>query len=294
VRLLLAVLTASLLVSACASGSSEPGPAAEPTSTEPTSTEPTSTEPAADPDAPVADLHVECRGEAGPTVVLVAGLNTSGRTFRNLQADLAGTARTCFYDRAGIGDSAPLADAAPDPSPGSAAEDLRATLAAEGIDPPYVLLGWSYGGLVAQAYAGMFHDDLAGLVLEDTSVRGQFTDPALVDSSIDWMDGGRQVDREALLRELAHQALGNLTVAVLSQDADGSWVPAFYRAHDGLARSSSDGVHAVAIGSGHAMHEDVPGLVRRTVEAVLAAARADEELPGCRRLFAGERVRCRV
>ena len=100
-RHLLAVLTACLLVSGCASSSSEHQPAAaEPTSAEPTSAEPTSAAPV-DPEAPVADLHVECRGDAGPTVVLVAGLNTSGDTFRDLQAELAGTARTCFYDRAG-------------------------------------------------------------------------------------------------------------------------------------------------------------------------------------------------
>jgi len=289
VRDLIAVLTACLLASGCASGSSEQKPAAA----QPTSAESTSAEPV-DPDAPVADLHVECRGDAGPTVVLVAGLDTSGDTFRDLQAKLDGTARTCFYDRAGIGDSPPLADAAPDPSPGSAAADLRATLAAEGIEPPYVLLGWSYGGLVAQAYAVDFPDDLAGLVLEDTSVREQFTDPVLMNPSIDWAEGGRQVDQDALLHQLAHVSLGDLPVALLSQDTQESWVPAFYRAHDRIARSSSDGVHAIGIGSGHAMHEDVPGLVARTVEAVWSAAASGTELPGCPVLFRDERVRCRI
>jgi hypothetical protein len=289
VRHLLAVLTACLLVSGCASGSSEHQPAAA----EPTSAEPTSDEPV-DPDAPVADLHVECRGDAGPTVVLVAGLDTSGDTFRDLQAELAGTARTCFYDRAGIGDSAPLAEAAPDPSPGSAAADLRATLAAEGIEPPYVLLGWSYGGLVAQAYAVDFPEDLAGLVLEDTSVREQFTDTDLVDPYQDWEEGGRTVDERALKAQLRVVDPGDLPVALLSQDTQESWVPAFYRAHDRLARSSSDGVHAIGIGSGHAMHEDVPGLVARTVEAVWSAASGGTELPDCPVFFRDENVRCRI
>lgn len=187
-----------------------------------------------------------------------------------------------------------MADAAPDPSPGSAAADLRATLAAEGIDPPYVMLGWSYGGLVAQAYAASFGDELAGLVLEDTSVREQFTDPGLVDSSIDWTEGGRQVDQDALLHQLAHMSLGNVRIAVLSQDSRESWVPAFYRAHDRIAGATSDGIHAIGLGSGHVMHEDVPGLVARTVEAVVAAASAGKELPGCREVFAGQEVRCRI
>ena len=120
------------------------------------------------------------RGDAGPTVVLVAGLDTSGDTFRDLQADWPAPPGRCVYDRAGIGDSAPLADAAPDPSPGSAAADLRATLAAEGIEPPYVVLGWSYGGLVAQAYAGRSATTSPAWCSRTPRSATQFTDPALV------------------------------------------------------------------------------------------------------------------
>ena len=247
-----------------------------------------------DPAAPVGDLHVECAGDAGPTVVLVAGLGTSGDTFRDLQEELAGTARTCFYDRAGIGDSARLADAAPDPSPGSAAADLRATLQAEGVDPPYVLLGWSYGGLVAQAYAADFPDDLAGLVLEDPSVREQFTDATLDNPDIDWSEGGRDVDRDALVQQLAGLDLGDLPVTVLSQDLDEPWIEAWWVTHDRLARATSDGVHAVGVGSGHAMHEDAPRLVARAVVATWTAAAEGTALAGCREVFRGLRVRCRV
>jgi pimeloyl-ACP methyl ester carboxylesterase len=285
VRPALALLLACLLVPGCADDSSREDPTATPQA---------GVEPAPDPDAPIDDLHLECAGDAGPTVVLVAGLDTSGSTFRDLQADLSATARTCVYDRAGIGDSPALAAEAPDPSPGSAAADLRATLAARGIDPPYVLLGWSYGGLVAQAYAVDFPEDLAGLVLEDTSVREQFADPDLVDPSMDWREGGRPIDVHALRAELAVVDLADLPVVALSQDSKEWWAPSFYRTHDRLARASSDGVHAIGIGSGHAMHEDVPDLVAHAVEAVWAAASAGAGLPACKAVFGDERVRCRV
>ena len=292
----LALVTACVVASGCASEAGGDAPPPSPSSSSSSSSassEPVA-EPAVDPQAPRADLHLDCAGDGGPTVVLVAGLNTSGGTFLDLQGRLARTARTCFYDRAGIGDSAPLDPAAPDPSPGSAAADLHATLQASGVEPPYVLLGWSYGGLVAQAYAVDFPADLAALVLEDTSVREQFTDPVLVNPGIDWAEGGRDVDQKALRRQLDRIELGDLPVMALSQDTDERWVPAFYRAHDRLARATSDGVHAIGIGSGHAMHEDVPRLVLRAVLATWTAASDGTGLPGCRAVFRGEKVRCRV
>lgn len=108
-------------------------------------------------------------------------------------------------------------------------------------------------------------------MLEDTSVREQFTD--------------REVDQDALVEQLAGLHVGDLTVAVLSQDARDPWVAAFHRTHDRLARASTDGVRAIGIGS---------GLVARAVEAVWSAASAGTELPPCRVVFRGEKVRCRV
>ena len=148
-----------------------------------------------------------------------------------------------------------------------------------------VVLGWSYGGLVAQAFAATYPDDIAGLVLQDTAVRAQFTDPTLRENDegqgVVWSEGGRDVDTEALLTELADLDFGDLPVAVLSQDATGPWAQAWYAAHDGLARMSSDSVHVVGVGSGHVMHEDVPALVSATVAAMVTALRDGTRLSPC-------------
>lgn len=285
---------ACLLVALAAAGcvSEGSGTADRPASGSPA---PTST-PAAAPDASPGrpGLHLDCAGEGGPAIVLIAGLNTSGGTFADLRDRLAEGTTACFYDRAGIGESPPLAADAPDPSPGSAAADLRATLTAAEVEPPYVLLGWSYGGLVAQAFAKDDPDDLVGLVLEDTSVREQFTGGALTDRGFVWREGGRRIDAGAVARQLAGLDLGDLPVAVLSQDTRARWVGPWYRAHDRLARGSSDGIHAIGIGSGHAMHDDVPGFVARAVQTVWSAAAAGTALPACRVVFATAGGRCRV
>ena len=247
--------------------------------------------------APAAAMHMECSGEGGPTVVLLAGLDTSGDTFTSLAADLAGSGQACWYDRAGTGSSPALPDDAPDPSPGSSATELHDALSTEGIEAPYVVLGWSYGGLVAQAFAATYPDYVAGLVLQDTAVRAQFTDPTLRENDegqgVVWSEGGRDVDTEALLTELADLDFGDLPVAVLSQDATGPWAQAWYAAHDGLARMSSDSVHVVGVGSGHVMHEDVPALVSATVAAMVTALRDGTRLSPCDARFTNPGGSCR-
>jgi pimeloyl-ACP methyl ester carboxylesterase len=270
-RALLVVASAALMVACSSQSDPTAAPAGSPGPTEHL--------------GPVADLHVECWGEGSPTVVLIAGLNTPGDTFADLQEQLAASTRTCSYDRAGIGSSSPLDDGAPDPSPGSAAADLRASLAEQGIAPPYVVVGWSYGGLVAQAYAMANGDQTVGLVLEDTSVREQFTDPQLkeVDEEVgvQWSEGGRDIDVDVLKDQLAELDFGDVPLVVLSQAARGAWGRAWLDHHDDLARASRDGVHVVGVGSGHAMHEDVPDLVTAAVLAVAEAATSTRPLDAC-------------
>ena len=113
-------------------------------------------------DVPTADsspteatpaLAIDCAGEGSPTVVFEAGLNTAGDTFDAIAAAVAETTRTCTNDRAGVGASAPLDADEPDPWPGSSADALAEALPEAGEEGPFVVVGWSYGGMVAQAFA---------------------------------------------------------------------------------------------------------------------------------------------
>jgi sortase A len=231
-----------------------------------------------------------CAGEGSPTVVLEAGLDTSGDTFTALAVELAATTRVCYSDRAGVGASAPLADDAPDPWPGSSADALAAELARSGEPAPYVVLGWSYGGMVAQAFAARHPDVTAGLVLEDSSVPEQFVDPAW--ERFDVVDGGREVDLDSTVAELSEVDLADLPTVVLSSDElEGRLRTLWYRYHDRLAASSTDGVHVEARDSAHALHESSPEVVLDAVAAVVDAVRAASTLGDCATVFdaAGER-----
>jgi pimeloyl-ACP methyl ester carboxylesterase len=49
--------------------------------------------------------------------------------------------------------------------------DLQRLLDGAGIEPPYVLVGHSYGGVVARVFAEFYPKETAGLVLIDTMGR---------------------------------------------------------------------------------------------------------------------------
>jgi pimeloyl-ACP methyl ester carboxylesterase len=120
-------------------------------------------------------LHLHCVGEnAGgrPTVILEAGLGATSSVWAWIQPVIAQSTRVCAYDRAGMGWSDPS------PQPRDAqhiASELHALLQNAHAPGPYVLVGWSYGGLYARAYAGQYREEVGGLVLLDSSSPEQCT-----------------------------------------------------------------------------------------------------------------------
>jgi pimeloyl-ACP methyl ester carboxylesterase len=117
-------------------------------------------------------LHLDCRGQGGPTVVLANGLGEISASWARVAGPVAQTTRVCAYDRAGQGWS----DDVPSPQDGiTAADDLHALLDVAGESGPYVLVGHSIGGTYAMTYAARYPEQVAGLVLLDSSSPQQFS-----------------------------------------------------------------------------------------------------------------------
>ncbi len=112
-------------------------------------------------------LAGEIAGEGSPTVVFVSGAGGGRGSWDAAIAVLRSKTTRLTYDRAGIGDSE-----TPDLASrtlGAAAEELRGLLAAADLPGPFILVGHSLGGLIALIYAAQWPENLAGLVLVDTS-----------------------------------------------------------------------------------------------------------------------------
>ena len=122
-------------------------------------------------------LHMNCIGQGSPTVVLDAGWGyTSVEWSGWAQPEVAKQTRVCAYDRAGMGWS--------EPEPGSpnatqTTAELHALLREAGEEGPYVLVGHSLGGLYSRVYAERYPEEVAGMVLVDSSHPDQFEGSAL-------------------------------------------------------------------------------------------------------------------
>lgn len=116
-------------------------------------------------------LHIVCQGTGTPTVVLDALGDGTSVYWAHVQPLVAEQTRVCAYDRAGRGWSEP----SPLPRDGATlAAELHALLAAS--EPgPYVMVGHSFGALIARLFADAYPDEVVGVVLVDggtTAIRG--------------------------------------------------------------------------------------------------------------------------
>lgn len=108
--------------------------------------------------------HLYCTGQGSPTVILESGMSDPWIVWYKVQPAISRLTRTCSYDRAGIGWS----DPSPRPRTSRAiAEELHALLSAARVSGPYVLVGHSLGGSHVRVYAGVYPEEVAGMVLVD-------------------------------------------------------------------------------------------------------------------------------
>lgn len=159
-------------------------------------------------------MHLYCTGvnqDGSSTVIMETGLGATSSTWARVQPEVARATRVCSYDRAGMGWSEPGTD------PRDAkhiAQELHTLLHNADIAGPYVLVGWSYGGLYVQEFAGQYGDEVAGLVLLDSSSPEQWTSTA---------EGQAQFESNATMYRLAPTLarLGVMRLMALGQPDSG-------------------------------------------------------------------------
>jgi pimeloyl-ACP methyl ester carboxylesterase len=111
------------------------------------------------------NLNIFCSGVGAPAVIFESA-GGPGYFSTDIQGQVAKVTTACWYDRAGEGWS----DAGPFPrTSASIASDLRELLHRAPVPSPYVLVGWSFGGLNVRVYNGLYPNDVAGMVLVDSA-----------------------------------------------------------------------------------------------------------------------------
>jgi pimeloyl-ACP methyl ester carboxylesterase len=229
-------------------------------------------------------MRIEGRG--APTVIFEAGLGDTLETWRNVQSDIAkACTRTIAYDRAGYRASH-AATGARDAE--HIVAELRAELHGRGIRPPYVLVGHSLGGLYMQYFARQHPQEVAGLVLVDSTHWNQqlllnaqpaaaYTGRQRVLLFMSWI-ARRELADSTQAGQQVHEspAPGDLPAVVLSstQPARGETPAsrtAAARLQEDIAADFPAARHVRVEASGHYIQNDRPDVV---IDAV-------RELAGC-------------
>jgi len=181
------------------------------------------------------------------------------------------------------------------------------------IEPPYVLVGHSYGGLLARLFARAHPEEVAGVVFVDAMGREATRRQLAI-----WPKSQMPAQRRDLARPVRDgvdlrrgealasgiRTLGDVPVLVITGARTWKHFPGmppplrdaqdelWRTLHAELARLSSDHVHVLALSSDHFVMEHQPLLVARAAAALVRASRDSAPLPPCERLFNGPGVRC--
>ena len=270
-------------------------------------------------------MYLECQGTGFPTVVLISGTRGAHDDWTDLidPKNPAGAmkpgesavfpqvskfSRVCAYDRPGTTrNDNTVTDSTPVLQPTTAQQgvvDLHALVNAAKEPRPYVLVGHSWGGLIARLFASTYPDEVAGLVLVDPA--SEFLKTSLTPEQ--WAtyikatkklieSKGLEAPDHVRTLDLLHGTPGvhPMPIVVLTSDKRfdfGAGGPetwgAWRSAHDRLAKLLN-AKHISDTHSGHAIQMEQPQVVvdaiREVVEAVRSGShqtrhnKKDTELP---------------
>lgn len=111
-------------------------------------------------------MHLVCKGEGSPAVILEAGGGADSLWWYQVQNQLAEDTQVCAYDRAGHGWS----EAATGTREAlTITSELHSLLEQANVPAPHVIAGHSFGAVWARIYAAHYPEEVVGLVLVDST-----------------------------------------------------------------------------------------------------------------------------
>jgi pimeloyl-ACP methyl ester carboxylesterase len=236
------------------------------------------------------------QGSGRYTVIFESGFGTGMGAWRKVAPEVAKSAHVVTYSRAGHGSS----DARPEPRTIlQSSLELDQLIASANLHPPFILVGHSYGGLLARAFAARHPEQVAGMVLVDPS--DERFNPALRkldarraeadDKQFAAIVPAKFQPELQLLQPVLDAgklpapligALPDVPVVVLTSVRQAEKPEFFLETTEAVAvkrdlhadflRQFSEGYQVLTLNSGHNIQQDEPALVIDAIGKVMAAA----------------------
>ncbi|UED75753.1 alpha/beta fold hydrolase [Brevibacillus sp. DP1.3A] len=228
------------------------------------------------------------RKSGTPCVIFLAGMGDSGETWKIVQDRISQEASTLSYDRAGIGRS-PAAAVVPRTCR-DLVEELYDLLQEIGVESPYILVGHSFGGLVARLFASLYPQLVSGMVLVDAApeYKELAYEKVLPDNLIaanreyyeNPMRNSEKIDKIRSYQEIVdHFLQSDIPVSIITRGLPDIWDEKWpneeilkieQNLQTDFRRLSTSSKQRIAGRSGHYIHHDEPDIV---VEEILMMLR---------------------
>ncbi|WP_233205389.1 alpha/beta fold hydrolase [Acidovorax sp. 56] len=230
-------------------------------------------------------------GQGTPAVVLENGLGATLDWWAKVWPEVVTESQVLAYNRAGYGRS----DEGMAPRDGmQVVGELRALLHARGVSPPYVLVGHSLGGLYMQLFARQHPDEVAALVLVDSTHPDQVKGAGSLERWPVWLKWlFNAVTSPTAKQELEQlDATGTQVSALPVDGVVPVWVLSAARASGSATELGQDvdrkradiarlypGSVQVWVDSGHGIPLERPDAVVQAIREALRASRGVQKVP---------------
>ena len=223
-----------------------------------------------------AKLVGENRGK--PTIIMDAGYGDSSKAWNSVIDDIAILSNVLIYDRAGLGKSETSS------SPRTSREmvkELKELLIEAKINPPYILVGHSFGGVNMRMFATEYENEVCGIVLVDSTpedYRQRFLPTMPQDFQQAYnkqfvLEGNYDEFMESLMQLKETRRKLNTPLIVLSAGKKAHYSTESQELWNEMQREileiSSEGELVIAENSAHYIQDDEPELVVRSVKKLI-------------------------
>jgi len=235
-------------------------------------------------------------GDAGPIIVLECGLGDTLKVWQPVIEMSSIPARFFLYNRAGYGKSK-SSNGTRDGQ--HIAKELHALLHKLHLSPPYILVGHSLGCTYIQIFAGLYRDEVGGLIMIDPMTIEM--DELCQNNNIKEWEPSRfkkfilsiflsqgtkrelkQRDVSLLQAKQSEFFSKDIFFAIVTADG-GMWsIPLqrqWLRSHELLRERLSGCTHIIAENTGHHIQQERPDLITELLEKIVRISTVNKALP---------------